>query len=68
MSDLEGGTSLVELLLHGALAPIQLQVVTTETLSKPGHGLKGNILLPTLTWGETVQWSWPWKAKALRCW
>lgn len=45
----KGGPSLVEALLHGTAAPIQLQVTTIETLLKSGYGRNGNILLPAST-------------------
>ena len=59
--------SLVEALLNGAAALIQLQMATTDILRKPGYGTQGNILLPAPTeiaQGQMVDWTWPWKIKA----
>ena len=62
-----GSPALVEVLLHGTAAPIQLQVQTKDALLKTGMGKRGNILLPPpedLEHGQTTTWMWPREIKA----
>ena len=66
----KGGPAPIEALLHHSAAPVQLQVVTTDELLKPGHGRNGNILLPAptcISMGEVQEWEWSWKIKATHC-
>ena len=65
---LRSGVAPVEALLHPVVTTIQLQVITADVLLKPGWGTQVNVLLPAptgMSQGQTVDWTWPWKIKAL---